>query len=157
MKENSGRSAEGLDGVSEGCEVMASQGVMLLLSGGPPLVLSTGAALFPCSSRPPCTEVVCEPLHRAEAVPLCTAREAVTSQPSDTMCALLAACTCGKPQILSAHFFRVTRNADVERNEEEAEDLLEMITDEVRHFRPRTPSHPTRPTFNSSPNFTHQS
>jgi len=34
-----------------------------------------------------------------------------------------------------AHPFRVTRNADVERNEEEAEDLLEMMTDEVRERR----------------------
>ncbi len=34
-------------------------------------------------------------------------------------------------QIKSAHMFRTTRNADVARNEEEAEDLLEMITDEV--------------------------
>eukprot|EP00270_Netrium_digitus_P003372 TRINITY_DN13853_c0_g1_i1.p1 TRINITY_DN13853_c0_g1~~TRINITY_DN13853_c0_g1_i1.p1 ORF type:complete len:925 (+),score=264.64 TRINITY_DN13853_c0_g1_i1:272-2776(+) len=38
----------------------------------------------------------------------------------------------GGMEILSAHFFRVTRNADVARNEEEAEDLLEMINDEMR-------------------------
>eukprot|EP00850_Spirogloea_muscicola_P016700 SM000137S00478 [mRNA] locus=s137:341337:347444:- [translate_table: standard] len=38
----------------------------------------------------------------------------------------------GGMQILSAHMFRVTRNADVARNEDEAEDLLEMITDEMR-------------------------
>ncbi|CAI6004682.1 unnamed protein product [Closterium sp. NIES-65] len=38
----------------------------------------------------------------------------------------------GGMEITSAHFFRVTRNADVERNEDEAEDLLEMITDEMR-------------------------
>lgn len=35
-------------------------------------------------------------------------------------------------EILSAHIFRVTRNASVERNEEEAEDLLETIEDELR-------------------------
>lgn len=38
----------------------------------------------------------------------------------------------GGMEIMSAHVFRTTRNADVARNEEEAEDLLEMITDEVR-------------------------
>jgi polyphosphate kinase len=38
----------------------------------------------------------------------------------------------GGMEIKSAHMFRTTRNADVARNEEEAEDLLEMITDEVR-------------------------
>lgn len=37
--------------------------------------------------------------------------------------------------ILSANIFRVTRNADVELNEEEADDLLELITDEVRERR----------------------
>ena len=37
--------------------------------------------------------------------------------------------------IQSAHIFRVTRNADLERNEEEADDLLEMITDELRERR----------------------
>ena len=31
--------------------------------------------------------------------------------------------------------FRVTRNADIQRNEDEAEDLLEMMTDEVRERR----------------------
>ena len=35
-------------------------------------------------------------------------------------------------QVLSANIFRVTRNADVELNDEEAEDLLELISDEVR-------------------------
>jgi polyphosphate kinase len=35
-------------------------------------------------------------------------------------------------KVLSAHMFRVTRNASVERNEEEAEDLLETIEDELR-------------------------
>lgn len=39
----------------------------------------------------------------------------------------------GGMEIKSAHMFRTTRNADVARNEEEAEDLLEMITDEVRN------------------------
>ena len=38
----------------------------------------------------------------------------------------------GGMEIKSAHVFRTTRNADVARNEEEAEDLLEMITDEVK-------------------------
>lgn len=35
-------------------------------------------------------------------------------------------------EVLSANIFRVTRNADIERNEEEADDLLEMIEDELR-------------------------
>ncbi len=35
----------------------------------------------------------------------------------------------------SAHVFRVTRNADLERNEEEAEDLIEMIEEELRERR----------------------
>lgn len=38
-------------------------------------------------------------------------------------------------EIQSAHIFRVTRNADLERNEEEADDLLEMIEDELRERR----------------------
>eukprot|EP00271_Cylindrocystis_brebissonii_P022322 TRINITY_DN854_c0_g1_i3.p1 TRINITY_DN854_c0_g1~~TRINITY_DN854_c0_g1_i3.p1 ORF type:complete len:774 (+),score=129.48 TRINITY_DN854_c0_g1_i3:266-2587(+) len=38
----------------------------------------------------------------------------------------------GGMEILSANFFRVTRNADVARNEEEADDLLEMINEEMR-------------------------
>lgn len=38
-------------------------------------------------------------------------------------------------EILSANVFRVTRNADIERNEEEADDLLEMIEDELRERR----------------------
>ncbi|MBX3009927.1 MAG: polyphosphate kinase 1 [Caldilineaceae bacterium] len=38
-------------------------------------------------------------------------------------------------QIIAAHPFRVTRNADVERNEEEAEDLLSMISEELRERR----------------------
>ena len=37
--------------------------------------------------------------------------------------------------VLSANMFRPTRNADVVRNEEEAEDLLEMMSDEVRERR----------------------
>lgn len=37
--------------------------------------------------------------------------------------------------IVSAYPFRVTRNADIARNEEEAEDLLEMINDELRERR----------------------
>jgi len=35
-------------------------------------------------------------------------------------------------KIISAHLFRVTRNASLERNEEEADDLLEVIEDELR-------------------------
>lgn len=35
-------------------------------------------------------------------------------------------------KVLSAHLFRVTRNASLERNEEEADDLLETIEDELR-------------------------
>ncbi|PJF46409.1 MAG: polyphosphate kinase 1, partial [Candidatus Thermofonsia Clade 3 bacterium] len=38
-------------------------------------------------------------------------------------------------EIISVHPFRVTRNADVRRNEEEAEDLLEMISAELRERR----------------------
>ena len=38
-------------------------------------------------------------------------------------------------QIEGAHAFRVTRNADVRRAEEEADDLLEMISDELRERR----------------------
>lgn len=37
--------------------------------------------------------------------------------------------------IVSANVFRVSRNADIERNEEEADDLLEMIEDELRERR----------------------
>ena len=37
--------------------------------------------------------------------------------------------------ILSQMLFRVTRNADIERDEEDAEDLLEMIEDELRRRR----------------------
>ena len=37
--------------------------------------------------------------------------------------------------IRGTHVFRVTRNADIERNEDEAEDLLEMMADEVRERR----------------------
>lgn len=35
-------------------------------------------------------------------------------------------------EIIATHVFRVTRNADIERNEEEADDLLEMIEEELR-------------------------
>lgn len=35
-------------------------------------------------------------------------------------------------KVLSANLFRVTRNASVDRNEEEADDLLEVIEDELR-------------------------
>src|SRR5690606_15558320 len=37
--------------------------------------------------------------------------------------------------VKSANVFRVTRNADIERNEEEAEDLLELIEEELRERR----------------------
>jgi polyphosphate kinase len=37
--------------------------------------------------------------------------------------------------IVSVHPFRVTRNADLRRDEEEAEDLLDMISEEVRERR----------------------
>lgn len=37
--------------------------------------------------------------------------------------------------VISANVFRVTRNADIERNEEEADDLLEMIEEELRERR----------------------
>lgn len=37
--------------------------------------------------------------------------------------------------ILAAYPFRVTRNADIARNEEEADDLLEMINEELREQR----------------------
>jgi polyphosphate kinase len=38
-------------------------------------------------------------------------------------------------EVLQVHAFRVTRNADVEREEEEAEDLIEMISEELRERR----------------------
>lgn len=38
-------------------------------------------------------------------------------------------------EILSANVFRLTRNADMERNEEEADDLLELISEELRERR----------------------
>jgi polyphosphate kinase len=38
-------------------------------------------------------------------------------------------------EVLSAHSFRVTRNADLKRDEEEADDLLELIEDELRERR----------------------
>lgn len=38
-------------------------------------------------------------------------------------------------EIVSAYAFRVTRNADIARNEEEADDLLDMIADELRERR----------------------
>ncbi|MEM1128375.1 MAG: polyphosphate kinase 1 [Bacteroidota bacterium] len=37
--------------------------------------------------------------------------------------------------VLSVHAFQVTRNADLRRDEEEAEDLIEMISDELRERR----------------------
>lgn len=37
--------------------------------------------------------------------------------------------------VVSAHPFRITRNADLRRDEEEAEDLLAMISDELRERR----------------------
>ena len=38
-------------------------------------------------------------------------------------------------EIIHVHTFRVTRNADVEREEEEAEDLISMISEELRERR----------------------
>ncbi len=38
-------------------------------------------------------------------------------------------------EVVSANAFRITRNADVRRSEEEADDLLAMISDEVRERR----------------------
>lgn len=38
-------------------------------------------------------------------------------------------------RVLEARAFRITRNADLERNEEEAEDLLDLIEEELRHRR----------------------
>ena len=38
-------------------------------------------------------------------------------------------------EILSANIFRVTRSADIERNEEEADDLLDLIEEELRERR----------------------
>jgi polyphosphate kinase len=38
-------------------------------------------------------------------------------------------------EVVSASAFRITRNADVRRNEEEADDLLSMISEEVRERR----------------------
>ncbi len=38
-------------------------------------------------------------------------------------------------EIIQVHAFRVTRNADLEREEEEAEDLIAMISDELRERR----------------------
>ncbi|MCL4835308.1 MAG: polyphosphate kinase 1 [Caldilineaceae bacterium] len=38
-------------------------------------------------------------------------------------------------EIVAAHPFRVTRNADIARNEEEADDLLNMISEELRERR----------------------
>ena len=38
-------------------------------------------------------------------------------------------------EVEGVHAFRVTRNADVERNEEEADDLLSMISEELRERR----------------------
>lgn len=38
-------------------------------------------------------------------------------------------------EILAVHPFRVTRNAAIERNEEEADDLLELISEELRERR----------------------
>ena len=37
--------------------------------------------------------------------------------------------------VIRVHPFRVTRNADISRNEEEAEDLFEMISAELRERR----------------------
>ena len=41
----------------------------------------------------------------------------------------------GGMTIESAHTFRVTRNAELDRHEEDADDLLDMISIELRHRR----------------------
>ena len=41
----------------------------------------------------------------------------------------------GGMKIISAHTFRVTRNAELERHEEDADDLLDMIAVELRARR----------------------
>ncbi|CAD7699106.1 unnamed protein product [Ostreobium quekettii] len=41
----------------------------------------------------------------------------------------------GGMELLGVHAFRVTRNAELERHEEEADDLLDMISDELRERR----------------------
>ncbi len=38
-------------------------------------------------------------------------------------------------EVVSVHSFRISRNADIGRNEEEAEDLVEMISEELRERR----------------------
>ena len=38
-------------------------------------------------------------------------------------------------EVIAVHGFRITRNADVRRDEEEADDLIEMIADELRERR----------------------
>lgn len=38
-------------------------------------------------------------------------------------------------EIVHAHAFQITRNADIRRNEEEADDLIEMMSDELRERR----------------------
>ncbi len=38
-------------------------------------------------------------------------------------------------EIVCAHVFRITRNADIRRNEEEADDLIELISEELRERR----------------------
>ncbi|MEQ9103887.1 MAG: polyphosphate kinase 1 [Rhodothermales bacterium] len=38
-------------------------------------------------------------------------------------------------QVIGVHAFRITRNADIERDEEEADDLIAMISDELRERR----------------------
>ena len=37
--------------------------------------------------------------------------------------------------VQAVHTFRVTRNADLERHEDEADDLLDMVSDELRERR----------------------
>ena len=47
-------------------------------------------------------------------------------------------CLFGGMAIESAHTFRVTRNAELDRQEDEAEDLLDMIADEARSLLTRS-------------------
>lgn len=61
-----------------------------------------------------------------------TAREGHAFVALEQIIAANLDCLFGGMIIESTHAFRVTRNADIDRHEEEADDLLEMITDEMR-------------------------
>jgi polyphosphate kinase len=72
------------------------------------------------------------PLNRGRWIPLTTPGEFLAL---DELVARHAHELFPGTRILAVHAFRVTRNADVRRDEEEAEDLLEMISDELRERR----------------------